>query len=152
MDIVFSTFNARYSHTSLSLRCLRANLGSLHDRSVIVEFDNSISPQLAAEKLLVHSPRVVLFSVYIWNLVITYETALILKSVRPDLNIVVGGPEVSYDYEDSLTVQLADHLIRGEGESVIEAFCRDLLDGKQRPKIINAHPADLNTVALPYDE
>jgi len=43
MDIVFSTFNARYSHTALALRCLRANLGNLHDRSVIVEFDNSLS-------------------------------------------------------------------------------------------------------------
>ena len=152
MDIVFSTFNARYSHTALSLRCLRANLGGLHDRSVIVEFDNSLSPQAAAEKLLAHDPKIILFSIYIWNLIVTCETTLILKRIRPELKIVIGGPEVSYEYGDSLIVQLADHLVCGEGEEVIEKLCRDLLNGKTLPKVIEAPPADLKTVTLPYDE
>jgi len=127
MDIVFSTFNARYSHTALALRCLRANLGGLHDRSVLVEFDNSLAPQAAAEKLLAHNPQIVLFSVYIWNLTVTAETAAILRTVRPDLKIVIGGPEVSYEYEDLAIFRTADHLICGEGEAVIEEICQTLL-------------------------
>jgi hypothetical protein len=152
MDIVFSTFNARYSHTALALRCLRANLGDLHDRSVIVEFDNSLSPQAAAEKLLAHNPRTVLFSVYIWNLTVTAETAAILKTVHPEIQIVIGGPEVSYEYKELALFRTADHLICGEGEEVIEKLCRDLLAGKTPPKVIHAPPADLKTVALPYGE
>ena len=152
MDIVFSTFNARYSHTALALRCLRANLGGLHDRSIIVEFDNSLAPQAAAEKLLAHNPEIVLFSVYIWNLTVTAETAAILRTVRPDLKIVIGGPEVSYEYEDLALFRTADHLICGEGEGVIEKICRDLLNGTSLPKVINAPPADLKNIALPYDE
>lgn len=152
MEIVFSTFNARYSHTALALRCLRANLGDLHDRSVIVEFDNSLSPQAAAEKLLAHDPQIVLFSVYVWNLTVTAETAAILKNVRPEIRIVIGGPEVSYEYEELSLFQTSDHLICGEGEEVIEKLCRNLLAGKTVPKIIHAPPADLKTVALPYDE
>ncbi|HPR83390.1 MAG TPA: DUF4080 domain-containing protein [Pontiellaceae bacterium] len=132
MDIVFSTFNARYSHTALALRCLRANLGGLHDRSVIVEFDNRLSPQAAAEKLLEHNPKIILFSIYIWNLIVTYETMTLLRALRPGLKIIIGGPEVSYEYHDSLTVQLADHLVCGEGESVIEELCRTLLDEQGR--------------------
>lgn len=132
MDIVFSTFNARYSHSSLALRCLRANLGDLHDRSIIVEFDNSLSPQTAAEKLLAHNPTIILFSIYIWNLTVTYETALIIKRIRPKLKIIIGGPEISYEHEDSLLVQLADHLVCGEGEETIEPLCRNLL-GQDRP-------------------
>jgi len=131
MDIVFSTFNARYSHTALALRCLRANLGGLHDRSVIVEFDNSLSPQAAAEKLLAHNPQIVLFSVYIWNLTVTAETAAILKGIRPELKIVIGGPEVSYEYEELSLFQTSDHLICGEGEEVIEPLCRALLRGRR---------------------
>lgn len=127
MDIVFSTFNARYSHTALALRCLRANLGNLRDRSAIVEFDNSLSPQAAAEKLLAHNPKIILFSIYIWNLTVTYETAVILRTVRPGLKIVIGGPEVSYVYDDLLIFKLADHLVCGEGESVIEPLCHALL-------------------------
>jgi hypothetical protein len=152
MDIVFSTFNARYSHTALALRCLRANLGNLHDRSVIVEFDNSLAPQAAAEKLLAHNPEIVLFSVYIWNLTVTAETAAILRTVRPDLKIVIGGPEVSYEYEELALFRIADHLICGEGEGVIEKLCRDLLNGNPPPKVINAPPADLKSITLPYDE
>jgi len=152
MDIVFSTFNARYSHTALALRCLRANMGGLHDRSVIVEFDNSLSPQAAAEKLLAHDPRIVLFSIYIWNLTVTAETIATLRTVRPEIKIVIGGPEVSYEYEDLPVFRLADHLVCGEGESVIEKLCRDLLDGKKPPKVIEAPPADLKSIALPYDE
>jgi radical SAM superfamily enzyme YgiQ (UPF0313 family) len=152
MDIVFSTFNARYSHTALALRCLRANLGGLHDRSVIVEFDNSLSPQNAAEKILAYSPEIVLFSVYIWNLTVTAETAAILRTVRPEIKIVIGGPEVSYEYRELALFRTADHLICGEGESVIEKLCRDLLGGGNPPKVVEAPPANLKTVALPYDE
>jgi radical SAM superfamily enzyme YgiQ (UPF0313 family) len=154
MDIVFSTFNARYSHTALALRCLRANLGELHNRSIIVEFDNSLSPQAAAEKLLAHNPQVVLFSVYIWNLTVTAETAAILRTVRPDIRIVIGGPEVSYEYENLTLFRTADHLICGEGEAVIEKICCDLLvsQASRLPKVIEAPPADLKTIALPYDE
>jgi len=152
MDIVFSTFNARYSHTALALRCLRANLGSLHERSTIVEFDNSLSPQAAAEKLLAHDPKIVLFSVYIWNLTVTAETTAILRTVRPELKIIIGGPEVSYEYDNLTLFRTADHLICGEGEAVVEPLCRDLLVGKALPKVIDAPPADLKTIALPYDE
>ena len=132
MDIVFSTFNARYSHTALALRCLRANLGGLHGRSVIVEFDNRLSPQAAAEKLLAHDPKIILFSIYIWNLIVTYETVAILRTLRPGLKIVIGGPEVSYIYDDLLVYPLIDHLVCGEGESVIEDLCRTLLDEQGR--------------------
>lgn len=137
MEIVFTTFNARYSHTALALRCLRANLGDLHDRSVIVEFEHTLNPQVAAEKLLKHNPEIILFSVYIWNLTVTTETVAILRTIRPEIKIVIGGPEVSHDYQELSLFQKADHLICGEGESVIEKFCRDLLGGEEPPKVID---------------
>ena len=178
MKIVFTTFNARYSHTALALRCLRANLGDLHEASEIIEFDNALSPQTAAEKLLDRSPDIILFSVYIWNLTVSTETVSILRTIRPTLKIIIGGPEVSYEFETLSLFQQADHLIRGEGEAVIESVCRALLpQGRHTvpqasrlpqspgtagvppappesrlPKVIDSPPADLNTVALPYDE
>ncbi len=130
MQIVFTTFNARYSHTALALRCLRANLGALRDQSEILEFDIRLSPQTAAEKILACDPAIVLFSVYIWNLTVISETAALLRTLRPDLNIIIGGPEVSYAYEDLSLFQNADHLICGEGEEVIESVCKQLLQGR----------------------
>ncbi len=152
MDIVFSTFNARYSHTALALRCLRANLGRLHNLSCMVEFEQSLHPQTAAEKLLAHNPKLVLFSVYIWNLTIIAETVAILRTLRPKLIIIIGGPEVSYDYEELSLFRNSTHLICGEGESVIEKVCQKLLNGQTLPKVIQAPPAPLDAIALPYDE
>ena len=152
MDIILTTFNARYSHTSLALRCLRANLGALRESSTIVEFDIRISPHAAAEKLLAQNPKILLVSIYIWNATIAYETLLIIRKIRPDIKITIGGPEVGIDAGDSPLAQLADHLLCGEGEPYIENFCAALLAGETPEKIIRAAPADLNTVALPYDE
>jgi len=163
MEIIFSTFNARYSHTALALRCLRANLGVLHDRSEIIEFEHARNPQTAAEKLLDLNPQIILFSVYIWNLTVTTETVGILRTLRPELKIVIGGPEVSHDYEKLSLFKKADHLILGEGEEVIEEVCRVLLKRRPEtcdtvpqasclPKVIKAEPADLEAIALPYDE
>ena len=130
MQIVFTTFNARYSHTALALRCLRANLGALREQSEILEFDIRLSPQTAAEKLLAQNPSIVLFSVYIWNLTVISETAALLRALRPELKIIIGGPEVSYAYKDLALFHNANHLICGEGEEIIESVCKQLL-GRQ---------------------
>jgi hypothetical protein len=152
MQLIFTTFNARYSHTALALRCLRANLGALRDQSEIIEFDNRLSPQTAAEKLLAYEPEILLFSVYIWNLTVISETVAILRALRPELKIIIGGPEVSYEYEDLSLFRNADHLICGEGEEIIESVCADLLDGTVLPKIIEGTAADLKAIVPPYGE
>jgi len=163
MQLIFTTFNARYSHTSLALRCLRANLGTLKGKSEIIEFDNRLSPQTATEKLLAHEPEVVLFSVYIWNLTVISETVAILRTLCPNLKIILGGPEVSYEYNDLSLFKNADHLICGEGEEIIEDTCRRLLQGRQDtcdtapqasrlPKVIKGPVADLKTIIPPYGE
>ena len=51
-DIVLATLNARYAHASLGLRCLRANLGELRERSVIREFIIGQKIEDIAEKIL----------------------------------------------------------------------------------------------------
>ncbi|MEA2069618.1 MAG: DUF4080 domain-containing protein, partial [Verrucomicrobiota bacterium] len=137
---------------ALALRCLRANLGALHDQSEIVEFDIRRSPQTAAEKLLDCEPDILLFSVYIWNLTVTHETVAILRTLRPDIKIIIGGPEVSHDYETLPLFQKADHLIRGEGEEVIEQLCRNLLEKNALSKVIDGPATDLNKIQLPYNE
>ena len=48
-DIVLATQNAKWIHASFGLRCLRANLGDLRERSVIREFEISQRPVDVAE-------------------------------------------------------------------------------------------------------
>lgn len=152
-DIVLATLNAKYIHASFGLRYLRANLGELRSRSRLEEFIINQRPLEIAEKILVHEPRIVGLGVYIWNVTPTTELVALLKKVRPDLIVVLGGPEVSHETDQQEIVRLADYTITGEGDLAFAALCRELLAG-QAPsgKVIAAPLPDLASLALPYDE
>jgi len=151
-DIILATINARFIHTAFGLRYLHANMGALRERCEIREFENGQNAKEIAEALLLLNPRIVGFGVYIWNTVRTREVVAILKRVRPELIVVLGGPEVSYEYEEQQLVQLSDYLITGEADHAFAQLCELLLKGEApQEKIVHARLPDLNQVRLPYE-
>ena len=56
-NIILTTLNARYSHTSLGLRYLIANLKELKEQAEILEFVINSSNQTIAEKILETKPK-----------------------------------------------------------------------------------------------
>jgi hypothetical protein len=149
--ILLSTLNAKFIHASVGLRYLYANMGTLQSETGIVEFEASQPAREIVESILEHNPRIVGFGVYIWNVTKTREVISFLKKIRPDLIVVIGGPEVSFEYEHQPIVALADYLITGEADVAFRALCRQLIDGR-RPaeKVINAGLPALAELALPY--
>ena len=150
-DIVLATLNAKYIHAAFGLRYLHANLGGLRERACIAEFDINQRPLEIVERILAHEPRIVGLGVYIWNAVPTTEVVALLKRIRPDLIILLGGPEVSYETEQQEIVRLADHTITGEADNAFRETCRAILAGETPPKIITADLPKLDALAMPYD-
>jgi radical SAM superfamily enzyme YgiQ (UPF0313 family) len=163
-DIVLATLNAKYIHASFGLRYLMANLGELRDRACIAEFVINQQPLEIVEAILSHQPRIVGFGVYIWNVEQTTEVVALLKRIRPDLIIILGGPEVSYETEGQDIVALADHVITGEADVKFADVCRGLLrdtdppvcessEGRQKclPHIIASELPPLAQLASPYE-
>ena len=138
-DILLSTLNARYSHASLGLRCLRANLGSLHKQSAIKEFVIGQKTEEIAEAILNESPKILGLGVYIWNCEESLKLVLMLKAIRPDLIIILGGPEVSYESAEQQICQVADFTICGWGDVSFAQLCAEIF-AEQAPatKIIPA--------------
>ena len=157
-EIVLATLNAKFIHAAFGLRYLFANLGELQPRAAIVEFDINQRPLDLAEALLARAPRIIGLGVYIWNVRETTEVVATLKRVRPDLKIILGGPEVSFETEGQEIVRLADHVITGEADLKFAEVCRELLsddpparrDREGLPKIIPAGLPDFTHLALPY--
>ena len=112
-DIVLTTLNAKFIHAAFGLRYLFANLGELQPRAVIAEFDINLRPLDIAEMLLAREPKILGFGVYIWNVEETTEVITVIKRLRPEIKIILGGPEVSYETEGQPIVELADHVITG---------------------------------------
>ena len=127
-DIVLTTLNAKYIHAAFGLRYLLANLGGLRSSATLVEFDINQRPLDIVETLLARDPKIIGFGVYIWNVAPTTEVIAAIKRLRPDIKIILGGPEVSYETESQPIVQLADHVITGEADLKFAEVCRVLLD------------------------
>ena len=136
-DIVLTTLNARYAHAAFGLRYLLANLGPLRDRAEILEFDINQKPVDVLEAILARGPRVVGVGVYIWNVEPATRLVADLKRVRPDVTVVLGGPEVSYETDEQEIVRYADHVVTGEADLAFAALCEQILAGTApRQKVI----------------
>ncbi len=151
MKILLTTLNARYTHTSIGLRYLYANLNELQDDTQILEFSINDAIQTIAEKLLMHSPNVIGLGVYIWNVSEIAELIHILKKVSPKIIIILGGPEVTY-LPFRVNLDDADYIIQGEGEVSFYDLCKDLKNAVfPTEKIITMTTPNLKELVLPYE-
>jgi len=126
-DIVLTTLNAKYIHAAFGLRYLLANLGPLRADAAIVEFDIHQRPVDIAEALLARNPKIIGLGIYIWNVAPATEVVATLKRVRPDITVILGGPEVSYETESQEIVRHADYVVTGEADLAFADLCRRLL-------------------------
>jgi radical SAM superfamily enzyme YgiQ (UPF0313 family) len=151
-DIVLATLNAKYIHAAFGLRYLLANLGDLRARAALREFDIHQRPADIAAKLLAENPRIIGLGIYIWNVTPATELVATLKRLRPEVTIILGGPEVSYECDRQEIVRLADHVITGEADLKFAEVCRGLLAGEKTPgKIIPSELPQPEQIAAPYE-
>ena len=149
--IVLATLNARYIHSSFGLRYLKANMGSLEAQAHIAEFTLESRPEDVAEKLLALKPSILLVSIYIWNAVQSEALIALIREIQPDLPIVIGGPEVSYEIEGQKVFSLVDYVISGWGDVSVPKLCRQLLSGERpKDKIIKGEQPKLSEIKMPY--
>ncbi|HEY3761815.1 MAG TPA: DUF4080 domain-containing protein [Verrucomicrobiae bacterium] len=154
-DIVLATLNAKFIHAAFGLRYLFANLGDLQPRARIAEFDINQRPVDIAEALLAYDPKIIGLGIYIWNVAEATEVVAAIKRVRPEVMIILGGPEVSHETESQSIVQLADYIITGEADLKFAEVCRELLGLQARPpqlaKIVPALLPEFSQLRLPYE-
>jgi radical SAM superfamily enzyme YgiQ (UPF0313 family) len=149
--IILTTLNARYMHTAFALRYLYANLGELQPDAEILEFTIQQRPIDIVERLLAGDPKIIGFSVYIWNVTETTAVIALMKQVAPETCIIVGGPEVSFSDDLPDLATQADYVITGPGETSFRELCRDLLQRKpQLSSIIAGKTVNLDELELPY--
>ena len=149
--IVLATLNARFFHTSFGLRYLYANLKELQQYCEIKEFIIQTRAIDIVEQILAAKPDIVGFGVYIWNIVETTDVVNLLKVIAPEIKVVLGGPEVSYETEQQAIVQPADYVLTGAADVSFYQLCKDIINNTPPDKkILNSKPVGLEEIALPY--
>lgn len=123
MLTILTTLHSKFIHNSLALPCLAAYCADNCGEVAIREFTAHEPRESILACLLGEKPDVVSFSVYIWNRRETLDLVDALVIARPDLRIILGGPEVSF--EDRALFKRhpgITALVRGEGEEPVRTL------------------------------
>lgn len=137
MQVVLSAINSKYIHTGLGLRYVGEYAKAQgHEVTLIEETINT--PILAVlEKIMAVPAQVYGFSVHIWNKPFAFKLIRMLRKLRPQAAIVIGGPEVAFDAERIFAeLPQADYIVQGEGELVFSELLQCLVGGGAVPKHI----------------
>lgn len=130
MNIVLTTLNAKYIHTNLAIRYLKAYAQPEYD-ATIVEYTIKDPVINIVSDLIQKKPDVIGFSCYIWNIEETIKVIKMIKKINPDILIVVGGPEVTYDVLEWMEkVPDFDVIVIGEGEQTLKQLLAGFSNGR----------------------
>ena len=170
MNVVLSTLNSKFIHSSLALRYLKA-YGEAHGQAYdIVEYTINMPVLHILSDITEHDIDVLGFACYIWNIEMTLHVVDMVKAVRPDIKIVLGGPEVSFTADELLErCPNIDYIVQGEGEEAFHALVTALqlgndglnpvipgVRGRRNGSILGSVEAvevrDLSTIPFPYTE
>lgn len=168
METLLVTLNSKFIHSNLAIRYLKRFAEDIADID-IAEFTINQNLDFIASEIYKLKKDIVGFSVYIWNIKETLRVCEILKLVNPEIEIFLGGPEVSYDMKEVLEENhFIDFVIFCEGEETFKEFIKENLKENKDFKnikglayrenkeiIINEERPlmrDLNIIPSPYEE
>lgn len=130
MKFLLAAINAKYIHSNPGVYSLRAFARTKIPGADIEIGEYTINHQmdLILQDIYRRKPDFIGFSCYIWNISYIMEIVRDVKKVLPEVEIWLGGPEVSYDAKKVLTREPGVcGVMRGEGELTFTELVRAYL-------------------------
>lgn len=166
MKILLTAINSKFVHSNLAVRYLKAFTKDMNYDCNIREFSINDREEKILEEIIKESPNVVAFSTYIWNIEMIKRLSNLIKLVDENIEILYGGPEVSYDSQNILRELKGDYIIEGEGEKTYREFVEYKLQERNLEDIRGVYYKkdnnilfngkrplmNMNEVVFPYEE
>ena len=161
--------NAKYIHTNLAIRYLKAYCSKQYQNIQLKEFSINDSLGNVLKEVYSKDHPIYAFSCYIWNIDMVLKLCSSLKKLNPGAVIILGGPEVSFDAAELMEAhKYIDYIIRGEGEEALLELLHLMNDEKEnqagilgltyrRSNQIISNPDrpllhNLDIIPFPYDD
>ena len=150
MRTLLTTLNAKYIHSNLAIRLLY-ELNQHHKGLEWKEF--TIKEPGDDIAVFCSQYDVVAFSCYIWNITPILAVAKKIKELKSDCKILLGGPEVSYEYDEIIALPFIDFIIVGEGETPFSEFLNSYPNVENVSSLVRKDNLEIikNTLAPMFD-
>jgi len=122
MKVLITAIDSKFIHSNLAVRYLKNFTKDLDYEAKIKELTINDREERILEEIIKEKPDIVAFSTYIWNVELISRVANLIKRVNPEIEILYGGPEVSFDSRNFLQNNVGDYVIEGEGEKTYKDF------------------------------
>lgn len=122
--VVLAAINSQYVHLNLAVRYLK-KYAEVNSNINIEIYETNINNQILniIKDIFELNPDKIIFSTYIWNKEYVFEIIKEIKKVLPNVKVVLGGPEVSFAWENIMEENKEiDNILIGEGEKVFLNF------------------------------
>ncbi len=151
MKILLVAINARFTHSNLALRYLRAYAENFSDDVTLDEFTINQNIDDILFELVNIKPDIICFSVYIWNTELVHKILPAFNSILPDCKIVLGGPEVSYNASSWISqFPFISYIISNGGEAGFELLLQSEFDYSKQ--IISISNYVYDSILFPYKD
>lgn len=139
MRILWLDINASYSHSSLAIPALHAQLSkSIKDRDIWRVVSGSINKDTTyyLSEISEFSPDIILSTLWLFNHKKVISVLERAKALSPNVRIILGGPEFLGDNRDFLTKNhFTEAIFRGEGEDIFPEFIATIESVRSYSKI-----------------
>ncbi|NRT70550.1 B12-binding domain-containing radical SAM protein [Clostridium beijerinckii] len=122
MKVLITAIDSKFIHSNLAVRYLKSFTRDMDYESKIKEFTINDREGRILEEIIKEKPDIVAFSTYIWNVELISRVANLIKRVDSNIEILYGGPEVSFDSRSFLKNNVGEYVIEGEGEKTYRDF------------------------------
>jgi radical SAM superfamily enzyme YgiQ (UPF0313 family) len=139
MKVLLTAINAKYIHSNLAVRYLKEYTRDTDFECLVKEYSINDKIERITEDIMSEKPDIVAFSCYIWNIEYVTRISNLIKVIDPAIEILYGGPEVSFDSSEYIKSEVVDYVIEGEGEVAFKEFIEFKLGGRSVDAVSNLH-------------
>jgi radical SAM superfamily enzyme YgiQ (UPF0313 family) len=167
MKLLLTTLNSKYVHSNLAIRYLYNVVANSPFDVTLKEYTINNERDYVFNEIIRGDYDIVCFSCYIWNIEQINTLIEDLRDAAPNIVIIVGGPEVSYDTLDYMKDNpCVDFVLRGEGEITFYKLLKSIYMEDYSFKYIDGlgyriggsihvneegEPVDFNEIPFPYE-
>lgn len=122
---------SQYIHMPLAPFCLKKAVDETCPdvTTTICDLNINDTQEDLLARIMATEPDVLGISLYIWNRECAARLIRRVKALKPEIVVIVGGPEATFSVDETFREMPIDYLLRGAGEESLPALLRVIMNG-----------------------